>query len=105
MTIESACNYAYNYIKSQKIDVVIIQSKKSCSRYVQFKINGQKRKIRFSDHIDLNIHTKTFCISKNGSDIELKHLKKLIDKEIRRVKTKAHNIAIKKIMSKLDANK
>lgn len=95
MTIESASNFAIEHLKMQGIQAIKIESKVSCSRYVEFEINGVKRKLRFSDHPVVNGYVKTFCVSNNkknkrNSNNRTTELKNFIDKEVKKVKIRSN---------------
>lgn len=94
MTIESASNFAIEHLKMQGIPAIKIESKVSCSRYVEFEINGVKRKLRFSDHPVVNGYVKTFCVSNNKknkrNNNRVTELKNFIDKEVKKVKIRSN---------------
>ena len=78
----------------QGIQAIKIESKVSCSRYVEFEINGVKRKLRFSDHPVVNGYVKTFCVSNNKKNKRnsnrVTELKNFIDKEVKKVKIRSN---------------
>lgn len=94
MTIESASNFAIEHLKMQGIQAIKIESKVSCSRYVEFEINDVKRKLRFSDHPVVNGYVKTFCVSNNKknkrNNNRIPELKRFIDSAVRDCKKRSY---------------
>ena len=95
MTIESAYNFAVEYLTSKGIDVKHRKSNTSSSRYIDFEVNGIKRILRFSDHKIKRGKIKTFYVGEELKDKKtnarmIVELRNFIDNTLRNCKKRAY---------------